>query len=470
MHNQPLEQDYLGRVRDHLDAVLSDGTDHYGPRTTAMWVASLDTQARTYPVDHPKAGAGQRVYRDIDTPFGSAIYWDQPALVAAHALSRATGDDRYAQAADAYVRDFLAVGIAESGLFEWGNHVYYDVFTDEITRFHGGPHEMRPIPPAWELFWRVSPAATERQIRAAGRLHLFDFETGGFNRHADGQAGCAFLETGGILAEMLCWLGRRAGDTTLYDTALRIANYSFSHRNPATGLLENNPTETRWDKFMCTTEVGVWAGSLLRAAEYSGWSEFMQMARDAVAAYLRYGYDADARRYYGKLQVADGEHVLSAPDDVPGLNRFYQPATYADPWNAYFPTHDYPIALAETCAALYRLTGEAQFAEAIDRWAGVLRETPPPVETADGHREYAELYGRDIHFLLRAADATGNAAYQAQAAALADQAIDRLFAHGMFRTHAGEDRTDAVDGIGYLLLALLYLQTGEPADYLGFGY
>ncbi|MHB0935941.1 MAG: hypothetical protein ACYDCO_12650 [Armatimonadota bacterium] len=470
MHHQLDKQNYLGCLRAHLDAVLADGTDRYGPRATTMWVASLDTKTRSYPVDEPKARAGQRVYRDIDTPFGSAIYWDQPALVAAHALSRATGDDRYARAADDYVRDFLAVGIAESGLFEWGNHVYYDVFTDEITRFHGGPHEMRPIPPAWELFWRVSPEATERQIRAAGRLHLFDPETGGFNRHADGQPGCAFLETGGILVEMLCWLGKRVGDAALCDTAHRIANYSFSHRNPQTGLLENNPTEERWDKWMCTTEVGMWAGSLLRAAEYSGRPELSQMAHDAVAAYLRYGYDAAARRYYGKLQVADGEHVPSEPDDVPGLNNFYQPATYADPWNAYFPTHDYPIALAETCVALYRLTGEEQFAEAIDRWAGVLRETPPPAQTADGHGEYAELYGRDIHFLLRAADATGDAAYRAQAAALADQAIERLFAHGMFRTHAGEDRADAVDGIGYLLLALLYLHTGGPADYLGFGF
>jgi hypothetical protein len=39
----------------------------------------------------------------------------------------------------------------------------------------------------------------------------------------------------------------------------------------------------------------------------------------------------------------------------------------------------------------------------------------------------------------------------------------------MFRSHASEDRYDAVDGVGYLLLALIYLETGKKPDYLGFG-
>ena len=40
---------------------------------------------------------------------------------------------------------------------------------------------------------------------------------------------------------------------------------------------------------------------------------------------------------------------------------------------------------------------------------------------------------------------------------------------GMFRSHASEDRYDAVDGVGFLLLALIYLETGKKPDTLGFG-
>jgi len=43
-------------------------------------------------------------------------------------------------------------------------------------------------------------------------------------------------------------------------------------------------------------------------------------------------------------------------------------------------------------------------------------------------------------------------------------------AHGMFRGHPGEERCDAVDGVGLLLLALLDLDgAGEP-DGMGFAF
>jgi hypothetical protein len=80
------------------------------------------------------------------------------------------------------------------------------------------------------------------------------------------------------------------------------------------------------------------------------------------------------------------------------------------------------------------------------------------------------LYGRIIHFLTHAAEVTGEAGYRRKAEAMAEEAVARLYVGGMFRGHAGEDRYDAVDGVGYLLLALLYLETGRRADYRGFGF
>ena len=63
----------------------------------------------------------------------------------------------------------------------------------------------------------------------------FDADTGGFNRHADGKAGCAFLESGGILVEALAWLYARTGETALLEAADRIAGYSYRHRDPVDG-------------------------------------------------------------------------------------------------------------------------------------------------------------------------------------------------------------------------------------------
>jgi hypothetical protein len=53
---------------------------------------------------------------------------------------------------------------------------------------------------------------------------------------------------------------------------------------------------------------------------------------------------------------------------------------------------------------------------------------------------------------------------------MAAAAEKRLFFNGMFRGHAGEDRYDAVDGVGYLLLALLFLDAGKEPDLMGFGF
>ena len=473
---EPSSPKHLAPVRAHFDRLLADGLDVYGPERTPMWMASLDTRTGRYPEDDTRPESiGKRVYRNIDAPRGCSLYWDQPALVAAHALSAATGEPRYAEAADAYVRSFLERCVAQNGVFLWGNHYYYDAFLDMPVRFHGEEaptpcdlatetgelHEIRPITPAWEIFWQVSPQATERGLRAALAGHLVDAETGKFNRHADGRTGCAFLEAGGVLIQSLAWLYGKTGDDDLLGAARRIADFSFRYRHPATGLLENCPTVTRWDKHASTTEVGLWAGCLLRAAEGTGIDEWVEMADASVSAWLRYGYDESTGRFYGRLRVADGSPILG-PKETP-----YQPGDYGDLWEPLFPTHDYPMPFAECCLALYKATGREEYATACRRWAEAVRNELP---ARGGVGAYAEHYGRCIHFLLGCAEALGDGESSRLAEQVADEALDTLWAHGLFRGHPGEDRYDAVDGVGFLALALIQLATGDAIDLMGTGW
>jgi hypothetical protein len=462
------QRDYIGPVRAHLDKILDKGTDVYGPEKTPAWMASLDTRTGTYPERFPKAQAGQRVYRDIAAPRGSSMYWDQPQVVAAYNLTRICGEPRYAKGADDYVRWFLRTGIDKNGMFEWGNHRYYDSYTDKVVHFAGGPHEMRPIGGAWDMFWRISPEATEREIRQAGKRHVFDEVTGGFNRHDDQKTGCAFLEAGGILADSLCWLAQKTGDRTLADRALLIAKFNFNYRDPQTGLIENDPTVERWDKYGSTTELGAWAGSLLRAYERSGVKEFANMAETALKTWLRFGYDAQTHQYYGQLRVKDGAPVFSKTG-LPSADDYY-PGNYANIWNAMFPTHDYPMCMAESCLSIYRRTKAPEFEEAVRRWARVVKDHPAPTTAKGGLGAYAELFGRAIHFLTGAGQWLKEPEYTTLAHKLAVDSVDILFADGMFRSHAGEDRYDSVDGVGYLLLSLFYLQAGKRPDYMGLGF
>jgi len=470
--------DYEGCVRSHFDRLLATGRADYGPHPSAMWMASLDIRTGRYPEpdDHP-AHIGKRVYRNIDAPRGCSLYWDQPLIVAAHALAGRSGGGDYGRAADAYVRDFLDRCVAANGLFLWGNHYYYDAFRDCVVGFHGNEppfpcdlgtepgdyHEIRPIPPAWETFWRVSPAKTERAIRQMLDRHVFDPVAGGFNRHADGRRGCAFLEAGGILVEAAAWLYARTADRSLLETARRIAAFSFEHRDRRTGLLENNPTVDRWDKTASTTEVGLWAGCLVRAAQLAPpcAAEWRELADAALAAWLRYGFDPAAKCYFGRLDVRTGRPILEPKTTD------YQPGDHADLWEPLFPAHDYPMAAAEAGLALWRLTGKPIYREACRRWVGAIRASLP---ARGGRGGYAEHYGRCIHFLLGCEPVIPEDDCRSLARELADDAVLRLFAGGMFRSHPGEDRCDAVDGVGYLALALLWLATGDDPPAMGFGW
>jgi hypothetical protein len=438
-------------VEGHFCRLLESGLDTCGPRRTPMWMAVLDTRSGRPP---EREHVPQRVYRLIGAPRGCTLYWDQPLVAAAHGLSKAAGKPEYARAADDYIRAFLAGCVDARGMFRWGNHQYYDAYEDRVVEFSGGHHELRPFAPAWELFWRLDARATERYIRVMASRHVYDAATGAFNRHDDGRRGHAFLEAGGILAESLAWLSGRVGASDLADMAMRIACYNYNYRGAATGLVANEPDGGRWDSRVCTTEVGLWAGSLLKAARYSGCARFAEMAREAVRAYLRYGYDERNGMYFGQLSIADGSPVVPS-------NRGYWPGEHTDIWSVeQWPTHDYPMALAEACLGLFETFGDGAFLEGARRWAEVVcRNTP----ARGGQGTYAEHYGRCIHFLTRAAPVVGDASLLSHARALADEAVEQLWDGGMFQTYPGTHMYESVGGLGFLFQALIYLECGNEA-------
>ena len=460
---------YIPLIRNHFNRILSSGIDVYGPRHTHMWLASIDALNEGLP-ENPYP-AKPRVYREISAPNGSNLYWDQPLLAAAYCLSRQTKDQRYADAAKCYVEDFLRYCVSpQNGLFLWGNHFYYDVCTDEVVCFSGPAHETRPLPCAWDIFWKVDPDKTERAIRRMAQQHIKDPETGLFDRHGSvtsttspNREECEnahpFLEAGGVLVESLCWLADKTSDSRLYDVALQCARYSFSHRSAITGLVRNQPNFRRWDYEVSTTEIGLWAGCLLQAAMND---DFLTMADESVRAWLRYGYDQNHHKFLGSVNVADGSPA-SRPETQ------YAPGTFADLWEPLFPTHNYPMPMAEACLLLWERTQNPLYEEAVHRWADYITQNLP---ANNGAGAYADQYGRAIHFLCAAAKTLAQNSWLDLAKQIATEAIEHLYCAdaGMFRSHPKEDRCDAVDGLGILFLALFYLETGQEPNGQGFHF
>lgn len=473
----------LDKIASHFDQLIESGRDRYGAKPTALWLASIDI--RQGGQFEPAPAASRRTYRTIHAPRGSTLYWDQPLVAFAMTLSDRRGQPAYRAAAEEYVRAFLDCCVDEdhTGMFEWGNHLYYDVFADSIANIFEPIHEIRPMTPAWSLLWSIDAAATEREIRAAVQGHVLDAETGLFNRHAltgpqsrekpQGEP-MPFLAAGASLVESLAWLASQGvGDADeLEELALTVARYSSDQRDRATGLVPTQPVVQRWDSRVATTEVGLWAGALVRSWRMSGRDELLDMAHDAVSAYLATGWDEEARRYYGMLRLSDGSPESDRSTE-------WQPSLHSDVWEPLFPSHDYPMAFAETCLTLWEIDRAELYATCARRWIEQMRAQMPPrypktanTDAAIQDGAFAENYGRAIHFLARAGMALDSPEASDLARRLADDAIDKLWVEeaGMFRSHPGDDRADAVDGLGFLFASLAYLETSEDWDLGGISF
>ena len=464
--------DYSTHLKNHFQKLITSGTDTYGANPTPVWMSSLDPMTGQYPENDQRPDSiPQRVYldRSVSAPKGATAYWDIPNFAAAFELSRLSGDSSYREAAKQYLNFYLENCKAENGIILWGNHYYYDAFQDQCVKFKssetpqpvdfntetGDLYEARPFAPVWDILWDIDPILTEKHLRQTIKGHIVDIETGEFNRHADGERGYAFIEYGGLLCYSLAWLYEKTWDTSLLDLADRIINYTYEHRNETTGLLENSPTQDRWDKYTATTEVGLWAGYVLKASkkvpEKLG-RQWQTLASRSLARWLIYGWDETAGLYYGGLNINDGLPYEPQPDYP------YQPDKHSDIFNPLFPTHNYPMQLAEATVDMYLITKNAFYETHAKNWLRHIQKQVKERNPLD--LLYAENYARIIHFLKSYQAVFKDSESKQLMQELASEALANLYLEeaGMFRSHTGESRYDAVDGVGLLVLVLLEIE------------
>ena len=89
------------------------------------------------------------------------------------------------------------------------------------------------------------------------------------------------------------------------------------------------------------------------------------------------------------------------------------------------------------------------------RWAQEITAALPEIKKTGG--SYAEDYGRAISFLVHLYHATGEDRYLTLAENVARDAVDKLYAHGLFKAHPAKPYYEATQGVGILLHALLEL-------------
>ena len=165
-------QRYLAAVRGLADKVLEHGRDTYGPKKTPLFVDGLNVDTLQPPVWKRKGetwvlsnlASQQNLFRTLD------------------ALSAATGDAKYRQAATGAIRYAFDHLQDRSGLLYWGGHYCYDALGDRLVG-ESRTHEFKHHYPYYELMWRVDPKATRRLIEAAWNAHVVRWDILDFNRH-----------------------------------------------------------------------------------------------------------------------------------------------------------------------------------------------------------------------------------------------------------------------------------------------
>jgi hypothetical protein len=474
------------RIATHIATQVDTGLDAFG--SSAAWMGTVDPATGAYPSPYARNSIPPRLYRHMHAPEGYNFYYHQPDLVAALNL-----DNPPTSAVNGYVDHFLANCVLTNGLFAWGAHYYWDAIAGALKWIRGNAamwpdsspaplavtksdngnyHEFRPHCPAWGVIASRNLAVVETEITTMLSRHLINSSTGEFNRHAfDQGAGTnlAFLEWLGPAIETAVWLYEQTEDTDLLATCQKMIDYAYGARNSTTGLLANcrNSPANRWDRYVATTEIAVLAHSLMLCAprvpsQYA--DDWRNKAAAIVMPWVASGWDEDAGKYYGQLDVATGLPVFGV---YPGTtNTIFLPHDHADPWIDFFPSHDYPYHMAEACLDLWLDTGDPAYRTGVRRWAGQFMRSLP----GRGHaRNFAEHYARMIWFFCRGADA-GFHGYRQAAWRVAEEAYQQHWTGAMYRSSDAPGWNEHVDGVGFLALAMMYLHRGSQPDLMGMSF
>lgn len=465
---------YSRHVRACLDTLMEHGTDTYGEIHTPMLVSILDTRTLHCPRDPAALDEAFRVTRRARrNPAAADLEVDQALLKTMVLFSAFTGNPEYAECARRYAGYVMAHLVDDKGFFWWGWHRRYDVYEDTTQGHNGDHHELHAIHEInWDHLWSINPEAVGREIEAIWQWHVIDKQTGEINRHGDGRRGCDFSMSAGAFIEAFAFMYDETGDEKWLARALLLANYYWDRRNPETDLFPERPNagKQRFDGSSFVTAIpGLFCHSLLKAWRLSEEETFREQAVAYLKAYAKHGYDSETGKFWGALHL-DGTSV-PGPRTPDGYAQ-YEPRGHLELWEPYVAGYQYPIYTAQAYAYGYQLTGEARLLTAAKRFATWIDRAPPgssegnerswyyPYVSGPGKQgAHAGKYGRSISFFLNLFLVTGNHAHLDSARRLADIAVEKLWHNSLFRGHPAKPYYESIDGVGYLLYALLQLDS-----------
>jgi hypothetical protein len=262
----PDSPDALQIVRAYADAMIDHGRDVYGPTHSPLFASTLDRRTLRLPETEPPPISGIR--SNDRTLTGGNPMLDLNLYQVLYALTKITGEPRYAAAADESLKWFFEHGQGPAtGLFAWGEHLGWDFNTEAVLAGRISHEFYRPWV-LWDRSFELAPQACRKFALGLWEHQIADHQQGLYSRHAryaghGPEKGSEFPRHGGFYIATWAVAYQRTKDPALL-RAIEVLLTSFEHRrNPKTGALPaaSKAPDTWWPPSELSLAIDLWDGS-----------------------------------------------------------------------------------------------------------------------------------------------------------------------------------------------------------------
>lgn len=448
------KRDYLYYVQTFADTLLATGLDTYGPASTPMWAAVIDARDRTVPIRGVPPTAG---VRSSDRAVGGANYYhDVVTLRVFDELTKITGSNKYQKASKAYSQAFIErAQHPATGLLGWGEHLYYNFFTDTVSVSESRmieqmpgflmPHELIEWTPPWPRLWEADPVRTRQAIEGL-QYHFTgpDPQTNLFNRHAVWNKSTyqkvimPWIKHAALYAYSYAFLYQQTGDATWKEKSWQIGTLYWNLRDRRTNLVLGclyHASEPEAGKTASLSNTALYAYWLYKAGELCASDEMKRQAVTLLLAYDKYGWNEAQRNYYSEVNL-DGSPVKGAP--------------WSTPWKEGYGTSSL-LTLSRVAAYIAAKGGANELTSIVKKSLAIANGQSLPDIYND------QNLGEAIHANLEGYELTKDKQYLEQAQRYADMAVAFLWKDGLFVRQKGDNYYEAKLGTGDLLSGFLRL-------------
>ena len=503
----PEPADYGAIARAYAEAMVDHGRDTYGSEHSPLFAAQMTRPDYNVPEDPHGVFPAMDDYglRYDDRAWGSANAHDHVQLYQQlQKMTDATGDGRYAQAADDAIKyTFDNCRSDATDLIAWGEEMswmlHYDAARLRDDGIMDGTYDGRPYdndlhepgarwaPELWDKAFTLSPAGARAFAQGLWDHQISDQSTGDFSRHAKYSAhgpgdGESFPRVGSWM--MLAWakayqhVDDTAFDTEMLDAIQTVASSYNNRRDGVTDVLPAGTSDRYKDVYWLTNNIGMANDigqmlemNLLPAATENLLRNLAVRTDHVILNLLDHNLDGHLNGVHpsftqgfnyrahsdilenGYLKLGDPRHSLDAR------------STFSDFWTAGYgapTTSSIALSMAERHAHLAAVgdPNAAGYYDLVMTAADLYLDEDPDTTLA----LHPSALASAIQLMLKAYELDGDAKYLDRAAYFGDWAADLFFdeTSDLPKVTSQHDFYEALTGGDGLALAMYDLSVAVP--------